>query len=442
MTRIEAHQGAKLSVAQWVRWIRDCAASANSTQHQPSYNYEVRSLVQDAMPELSAAEEWLLELHVGLFLLRKHWTYSYTGYYVNIARTETMNDILRQLALGLPTETIDSPWALLQDTVAYIRQTAMHEKALASVYLDVYAELWIRFLAPSADSPGRFEEELTRLENEESRGNGGDVAEPDAENGQMVADLEGFESIAAVEDVGTARGTAGLSGSGSPKRSLLFLTGARAWMYYWLGEDRQAWQQLELAAQEQLKPAQVLRFLNVLEEAEDWSRLEAWMSGCATDRLGRQYNSIQAYGSYWDIVVEHLPEAEERMWEAIGSLLPFSRGLYEKRLLRYGRWRLWIDYQISIGEDPLDFRVRDLQPIEKGDPETLLPWYHQSVERHILLRNRDGYKRAVKLLKRLAKLYKRLKREPRWEAYVDDIAKQYSRLRAFQEELRKGKLIP
>jgi len=442
MTRIEAHQGSKQSVAQWLRWIRDCAASANSTQHQPSYNYEVRSLVQDAKPELSAEQEWLLELHVGLFLLRKHWTYGYTGYYVNIARTETMNDILRQLALGLPTETIDSPWELLQDTVAYIRQTALHEKALASVYLDVYVELWIRFLAPGAHSPRRFEEELTRLEEEASRGDGGDIAEPDAANEQMVAELEGVESIVAVEGVGAARGAATPAGSRSHKRSLLFLAGARAWMYYWLGEDRQAWQQLEHAAQEQLKPAQVLRFLNVLEEAEDWSRLEAWMSECATDRLGGQYGNLRAYGGYWDIVVEQRPEAEGRMWEAITSLLPLSRNLYVERLLRYGRWRLWIDYQISMGEDPLDFRARDLQPIEKGDPEAPLPWYHQSVERHILLRNRDGYKRAVKLLKRLAKLYKKLKREPRWEAYVDGIAKQYSRLRAFQEELRKGKLIP
>lgn len=64
------------------------------------------------------------------------------------------------------------------------------------------------------------------------------------------------------------------------------------------------------------------------------------------------------------------------------------------------------------------------------------------MERHVLLKNRSGYKAAVKLLKRLAKLYKKLKREERWEEFIIVFSSRHSRLRALQEELRKGKLIP
>ncbi|MNH35848.1 hypothetical protein D3C79_965770 [compost metagenome] len=72
----------------------------------------------------------------------------------------------------------------------------------------------------------------------------------------------------------------------------------------------------------------------------------------------------------------------------------------------------------------------------------MLPFYHQAVERFVLEKNRHSYKAAVKLMKRLAKLYKKLKREERWEEFLEVFTSRNSRLRALQEELRKGKLIP
>lgn len=56
-------------------------------------------------------------------------------------------------------------------------------------------------------------------------------------------------------------------------------------------------------------------------------------------------------------------------------------------------------------------------------------------------RNRKSYKRAVRYLKKLRTLYKRLKRTDEWDAFIIHIANLHSRLRALQEELRKGKLI-
>lgn len=56
-------------------------------------------------------------------------------------------------------------------------------------------------------------------------------------------------------------------------------------------------------------------------------------------------------------------------------------------------------------------------------------------------RNRKAYRRAVRYLKKLRTLYKRLKRTDEWDAFIIHIANLHSRLRALQEELRKGKLI-
>lgn len=56
-------------------------------------------------------------------------------------------------------------------------------------------------------------------------------------------------------------------------------------------------------------------------------------------------------------------------------------------------------------------------------------------------RNRKSYRRAVRYLKKLRMLYKKLKRTNEWDVFIVQIASLHSRLRALQEELRKGKLI-
>jgi hypothetical protein len=45
------------------------------------------------------------------------------------------------------------------------------------------------------------------------------------------------------------------------------------------------------------------------------------------------------------------------------------------------------------------------------------------------------------LLKKLHGYYKQLGQENRWEIYINRLADKFSRLRAFQEELKKGKWI-
>lgn len=82
-----------------------------------------------------------------------------------------------------------------------------------------------------------------------------------------------------------------------------------------------------------------------------------------------------------------------------------------------------------------------LKDIEKEAPEAALPLYHLAATEAIEERNRKSYRRAVRYLKKLRTLYKRLKRTDEWDAFIIHIANLHSRLRALQEELRKGKLI-
>lgn len=394
MTKINSNSPIGLSVVQWQDLIASCARQAANTPYEINYGTEVRSMVRPFMSEFTPEEAWLFELNVGLFLLRKQSTGRHPGYFAQIAASETLHAIESQLHNDLPPGIAVKQQGRLLETAAYIRDTATVNAWSPPAYLDIYVELWLILISSAADSPRLFQEELAHL------------------------------------------------AEGSGKENKLFPLVALAWMRFWLGEDQEAWRQLDAAERHGLEPAQVFRFLRQLEGNDEWTRLEAWLSHCVNGQVGRSPGSLDEYGHYWDAVVMRLPEAEERMWSAIASLPPYCSSLYEEKLMRYGRFRQWIDYQLSLGSDPLDFRAKDLQPIEKEAPEALLPFYHQGVEKYVLLKNRDGYKRAVKLLKRLAKLYKKLKREQRWEAYIETFASRHSRLRALQEELRRGGLIP
>jgi hypothetical protein len=82
-----------------------------------------------------------------------------------------------------------------------------------------------------------------------------------------------------------------------------------------------------------------------------------------------------------------------------------------------------------------------LRTIQKEEPQYLLPYYHRKVQMAIDQKNRQSYKEAVRHLKKLRSIYKKLKKEEKWEVYFDQLLQETKRLRAFQEECQRGKLI-
>ncbi|CAM3762023.1 SWIM zinc finger family protein [Cohnella lubricantis] len=392
------HQAALLpgmSVPQWHDWFELCVEPLLDHTRNPHYVKQAWANIQRWKPALTAAADRLFELNAYLFLLSKLTSEAFLGYFTNIAASDVKQAAMQCLENELPLAAEPDQTARLLETADYVRRRLLFKSPHSDHFSAPYFELWSRWIPPQADGADLYDAELAAL--------------------KSAADSYGAD----------LNRTAWLT--------------ARSWIHLLRGEDREARDSLAEAGSP--TPRDVLRLLRRLYELQAWERLADWLAGCAVFLDGYRRDVLAEYAQLWETAVRQRPEEEARMWRAIVGLLPRSGQIYEEKLLAFGKWRQWIDYQLSSGHDPLDFRAADLQPIEKADPEALLPFYHQAVERYVLLKNRDGYKQAVKLLKRLAKLYKKTKREDRWAYFFETFVDRHSRLRALQEELRKGKLI-
>lgn len=120
--------------------------------------------------------------------------------------------------------------------------------------------------------------------------------------------------------------------------------------------------------------------------------------------------------------------------------LPYSYRSYDEFLFDLGMYEKWSDLQAFIGYDISSIPSSKIKVLQKEQPEILLPLYHQSIQQHISMKNRGNYRQAVRELKKLRTLYKKLKRQDDFEQFLDILFERTKRLRAFQEECERGKL--
>ncbi|MGF7034585.1 hypothetical protein J2T17_005537 [Paenibacillus mucilaginosus] len=183
-------------------------------------------------------------------------------------------------------------------------------------------------------------------------------------------------------------------------------------------------------------PAKVLPYLEVMARTRAWERLTAWLQWLVPWMTRVPGGQLGSYFDLWEQVRGVLGLDQE--WrDAVFALLPRSLDYYTEELMSTGRYREWVDIHLVLGYTPMDFRASELKPIESEHRELLLPWYHHSVELFIAEKNRDAYKRAVRLLKKLQSHYKKLKRTEVWDRYLAYLTTRYSRLRALQQEMEK-----
>lgn len=180
--------------------------------------------------------------------------------------------------------------------------------------------------------------------------------------------------------------------------------------------------------------------LNRLLRSEQWDRLVVWLRWLLPAMPKAKQDDFLRVSAFWTEAMKHQPSDEEWV-RAMRQLLPRSYYSYTDYLMKSGRYREWVDLQLSNRIPPLNLYVQDLKTVEAHHPELLLPLYHQGVERSILEKNRASYKIAVRQLRKLHSCYKKLKQLDRWEEYINRLSVKYSRLRAFQEELKKGKWL-
>ncbi|WP_052409894.1 SWIM zinc finger family protein [Paenibacillus durus] len=397
-----------MNVAEWHELFARCVSPLAGETRNPQYADEALAAILRIKPPLSPELEKLFGLHARLFVLEtltarvagKTGTFTPSlGYYTHLAVTELQDDIEHFFNTEPSPPSKPEQWNRILDTLGVLRRALLAESKEQAFYSTLYYLLWRKWIIPEMRNTALFEEELRRLEGEED------------------------------------------NRAAAPSRQPLLT--ARAWMHFCLSEDGEALSLLREAAKRPgFLPEGLDIFWEPLSEAGEAQRLVSWLTEAGELLQGHRRHSLDSYARHWEEAIRLLPGAEPQMWRVLADMLPLSGGIYEEMLLAHGRWREWMDYQLSSGRDPADFRVRELQPIEKNAPELLLPFYHQAVERHVSEKNRSSYKAAVKLLKRLNKLYKKMKAEERFEHFLGSFTARHSRLRALQEELRKGKLTP
>jgi uncharacterized Zn finger protein len=123
------------------------------------------------------------------------------------------------------------------------------------------------------------------------------------------------------------------------------------------------------------------------------------------------------------------------------SYLPHSYSELSAHWLERAQFTAWCNLQLLMGMRPDELDIQDIRAATKAAPEELLPLYHQAIDESVQTRNRQGYRTAVKLMKKLEKCYKATGNSDRWNRYVEQFSKKYHRLRALQEELWRGKII-
>jgi len=388
-------------ISAWHRRFEQAAAALAGRTRNPKFAELTLAKIFEELPPFRPGIEQLYRLNAHLFVL-KTMIASSTGYYAHLAVSDTAASMQECLTLPLSERADAQVTERLHETIGLTRRQMLTEDREQSAFSQAYYSLLLHWAAPlSETSPTErddvYESELQYLMDEERE-----------------------------------------LGRSLNRQAWL---GANAWSRFCLKQDEKAETLLNEAAD---KPYFSLKklpdFLSPLEENGEWDRLLGWLETFGP-LLERARAGLADYGRLWDEMLARRPEAEEIMWKTLGGMLPYASDFYEAKLLERERWDDWMDFQLATGAEPSNFKVTDLAPIEKNAPEQLLPFYHQAVERFVEQRNRDGYKRAAKLLKRLEKLYKKMKREERWDVFMAGFNARYGRLRALQEELKKGKLM-
>jgi hypothetical protein len=191
-----------------------------------------------------------------------------------------------------------------------------------------------------------------------------------------------------------------------------------------------------------------LGWMEHIVRKQQWGRLTLWMDASLPyvrtyiDALN-YYDShhvtqrlTQLFRIYADATNEY-----DKYETALKASFPYSSAEYSRFLFENGEYKKWVDLLLFIDVDVGEMDRSLLKVVETHDRSLLLPLYHRSVMKMLQLKNRQSYKTAVKYLKTLRTYYRHLKRDEEWQTYLARLIEENKRLRAFQEELKKGKLI-
>jgi hypothetical protein len=400
-----------MDVFGWHTFLDTYTAQVRPGYDQAAWVNMLRQQLQHlrkASIAFSETERIYFELHLELFILRKMKEQAAIGggYFTSFTQYGVYDEIVAWLQQQAERFNFSLDESRLEQTFAYLRRQMAESSRYDphDLHYQLYLSLWKYGAAPHLPLG--------------------------ADNGINWIERE----LRAIEE----------HLSGSDDGRFLFLA-AKAFLYLQQARSSEAWAVLETAGMIQGSEASLFfPHFQHLSDSGDWAHLADWLvrtAPCFLDQASRYGQEFDAFMAFWKNLIVHRPEAESQLWPLLEERLPRTSRIIENLVYEQRKWKTWLELQIVEQRDPLSYRVSVFQPIEKEAPELLLPYYHQAIERYVRLKNRHDYKLAVKLLKRNQKVYKKLKQTERWTRFLAEFTERHSRLRALQEEMRKGKLL-
>ncbi|MBD8069446.1 SWIM zinc finger family protein [Bacillus sp. PS06] len=190
-------------------------------------------------------------------------------------------------------------------------------------------------------------------------------------------------------------------------------------------------------------------WIHVLSNNHDWKRVSHWVKYAARyiDSYVQTLGSFEACRHFTRTFLKEVSDYCEAndpdlYIEMMKKLLPYSYVEFDHHLLHMNDYRAWVDLQILVGYSAGDCDRQTLKKIEDNEREALLPFYHQAVMDALEQKNRASYKQAVKYLRKLRASYRKINQLDVWEMYIERLALNHKRLRAFQQELARANMIP
>ena len=382
------------------------------SRHQNGQNWPYRLAFQ-LLPKLGknegkqAGARPLRELHAALFLLeklRQHgeaqgWNDVVFGSYGHFSWHQDINyvadrafDALEKLSTQSLPRSLN---ALIEQTIPHVRDVLFLDGALSSFGYDFYTAAWESLFTKPA---WRQEEraELLRL-----------AKDRDDIRAAMAAAHLSF--LLGEDDEAMALYRA------FPDQAGLFLA-------EWIGRFMQN--------------GLLKRFEAVWEKAkDDWPLYLSHISAPIRSRL------LDETAHWFDMYARQRNRSDA--WEDfLQRSLPYSVNEYTNFLYRQGRYREVVDLFLWANITADELHPQLLKTLQARGMDLVMPLYHRTVIKLLNEKNRSSYQRAVRHLKTMRAHYRSMKRLDQWEAYLEQLLAKTARLRAFHEELKKGKLLP
>jgi len=185
-----------------------------------------------------------------------------------------------------------------------------------------------------------------------------------------------------------------------------------------------------------------LSLATLLRERRAWEPLLTWLAWLTPRSRPFTTEALTTLSQYW-LELTDRSLGEELCRQFLHSHLPRTERLYTQFLLRRPDWDLeWVEHHVMLATAVGRLPTAQLKVIESRSVELLLPLFHHTVQQLLLSKQRENYRTAALVLKRLAEYYDQLAWHDRWQSFMSELLGRFARLRTFQDELRRARLIP